>query len=95
MACTGQVPMQAPQSMQVLSSHSAFPSTMERALTGHTPTQASQPMQVSLSILTAMIGLLDSFGQGYIPCQKGQGFFALAWFATAEVAASSSSALAR
>ena len=59
MACTGQVAMHAPQSMHTLSSHSAFPSTMLRALTGHTSTHAPQPMQVSLSILTAMVCLLN------------------------------------
>ncbi len=57
-ACTGQVAMQAPQSMHAPSSQTAFPSSMLRALTGHTSTHAPQPMQVSLSILTAMVYLL-------------------------------------
>jgi len=54
-ACTGQVEIQAPQSMQVSASHFALSPSMLRALTGQTSTQAPQPMQVSLSILTAMI----------------------------------------
>jgi hypothetical protein len=69
-AATGQVAMQAPQSMQVPSSQSALPSTMLSAVTGHTSTQAPQPMQVSLSIFTAMIRLLTFLfasicGKGY------------------------------
>jgi hypothetical protein len=59
MAWTGHVAMHAPQSMQALSSQSAFPSTMLRAFTGHTSTHAPQPMQASLSIFTAMVCLLS------------------------------------
>jgi len=58
MAEVGHTAMQAPQSMQVPSSHCALSSTMLSALTGHVSTHAPQPMQVSLSILTAMMGLL-------------------------------------
>lgn len=47
-ADVGQTPMQARQSMQIDSSHSAFPSASnDRAPVGHTPTQAPHPIQVS------------------------------------------------
>jgi hypothetical protein len=61
MAETGQVAMQAPQSMQVSSSTTALSFSIFSALTGHTSTQAPQPMQVSLSIFTAMRRLLLCF----------------------------------
>jgi hypothetical protein len=58
---TGQVAMQAPQSMQASASQTALSFSIESALTGHTSTQAPQPMQVSLSIFTAMVRLLVFF----------------------------------
>ncbi len=55
-APTGQVPTHVPQSMQVPSSQTDFPSSFnERAPTGHPPTQAPHPMQASLSIFTAIV----------------------------------------
>ena len=55
-APTGQVPTHVPQSMQVPSSQTDFPSSFnERAHTGHPPTQAPHPMQASLSIFTAIV----------------------------------------
>ncbi len=55
-APTGQVPTHEPQSMQVPSSQTDFPSSSnERAPTGHPPTQAPHPMQASLSIFTAIV----------------------------------------
>lgn len=55
MASVGHVPMQAPQSMQVASSHTAFPSSfIESDSTGQDPTQAPHPIQVSKLIFTGM-----------------------------------------
>ena len=56
MAEVGQTPMQAKQSMQIDSAHSAFPSaSSDNAPVGQTPTQAPHPMQVSLVTNTGII----------------------------------------
>jgi hypothetical protein len=47
--------------MQREPSHSALSLTIFKAATGQTSTQAPHPMQVSLSILTAILGLLNVF----------------------------------
>jgi hypothetical protein len=54
MASQGQLPMQAPHSMQAPSSMTALSASMVMALTGQLSTQAPQPAQVSLSILAAI-----------------------------------------
>jgi hypothetical protein len=65
MAAVGQTPMQARQSIQIDSSHSAFPSaSKDKALVGQTPTQAPQPIHKSFATITGM--LTSSLWEYYI-----------------------------
>lgn len=61
-ALTGQTATQAPHSMQVSGSTSAFPSSMLMADTGQVPTQASQPIQRSLSTTAFAMKLSSLYG---------------------------------
>jgi len=55
MADVGQTPIQAKQSMQMDSSHSALPSASKnKAATGQTPIQAAHPIQRSLATITGI-----------------------------------------
>jgi hypothetical protein len=69
--------------MQSDASHSALPSTIFKAETGHPSTQAPHPRQVSLSILTAIVRLLDIFSQLFYLLGFRQGkypYFSLLFF---------------
>jgi hypothetical protein len=56
MAEVGQTPMQAKQSIQIDSSHSALPSaSKDKALVGQTPMQAPHPIHISFVTTTGMI----------------------------------------
>jgi len=56
MAEVGQTPMQAKQSIQIDSSHSANPfASKDNALVGQTPIQAPHPIQISFDTTTGMI----------------------------------------
>jgi hypothetical protein len=55
MADVGQTPIQAKQSMQMDSSHSALPSaSINKAATGQTPIQAAHPIHKSFATITGI-----------------------------------------